>query len=64
MNIQILDGTTLTEVNATVEFYERLRALLKIKRVFGKNFVRVGRHHDGGYDLIFRWATGTGDLTT
>ena len=56
MNIQILDGKSFTEVNASLEYYERLRALLKIKRVVGKNFVRVGRHHDGGYLMVDNFA--------
>lgn len=58
MNIQIVDGTTLTEVNVNLEYYERLRALLKVKRVVGKNFVRVGRHHDGDYLMVDNFAGG------
>ena len=58
MNIQIFDGTTLMEVNTSLEYYERLRSLLKIKRVVGKNFVRVGRHTDGGYVMVDNFAGG------
>ena len=40
------------KLNATQEFYERLRALLTIKKVIGKNFVRLGKHNDGGYLMV------------
>ena len=56
MNIAYYRDGALTEVNANLEYYERLRALLKIKRVVGKNFVRVGKHNDGGYLMVDNFA--------
>lgn len=44
--------------NATREYYELLRSRLKIKKVVGKNFVRVGRHNDGGYIMVDNFTAG------
>ncbi|MBR2518328.1 MAG: FkbM family methyltransferase [Selenomonadaceae bacterium] len=52
MNITYFDKSCLRKINVNFEFYERLRSLLKIKRVVGKNFVRVGKHNDGGYIMV------------
>lgn len=52
MNITYFDKGCLGKINVDIEFYERLRSLLKIKRVVGKNFVRVGKHNDGGYIMV------------
>ena len=46
------------KLNATQEFYERLRALLTIKKVIGKNFVRLGKHNDGGYIMVDNFSAG------
>ena len=40
------------KANATASYYEQLRALLTVKKVIGKNFVRVGKHNDGGYIMV------------
>lgn len=42
----------LENLNITPEYYELLRSLLKIKKIVGKNFVRIGNHNDGGYLMI------------
>ena len=42
----------LLKINITPEYYEQLSALLKIKRVVGKDFVRLGRPNDGGYIMV------------
>lgn len=52
MNVTFFDFTKITKINATQEYYERLRSRLKIKRVVGKNFVRIGRQYDGGYIMV------------
>ncbi len=40
------------QFNVMPEYYERLRSLLKIKRIVGKNFIRFGRANDGGYIMV------------
>ena len=40
------------KINATKEYYELLRSRLKIKKIVGKNFVRIGKHNDGGYIMV------------
>lgn len=40
------------KLNMSVKYYELLRSLLKIKRIVGKNFVRIGKHNDGGYLMV------------
>lgn len=52
MNITYFDFNQLVEVNATAEYYARLRARLKIKKIVGKNLVRVGKANDGGYIMV------------
>lgn len=52
MNFTFFDFRAPIKVNTTLEYYELLRSILKIKRVTGKNFVRIGRPHDGGYIMV------------
>lgn len=40
------------EINLIPEYYEALRARLKLKKIVGKNFVRLGRNFDGGYIMV------------
>ena len=42
----------LEQINTNVEYYERLRSALKIKKIIGKNFIRFGRANDGGYIMV------------
>lgn len=58
MNIKYFIADRLTTLNLDAEFYDNFRSLLKIKRVVGKNFIRVGRHHDGGYVMVDNFAGG------
>lgn len=52
MNITYYDFNSLTKINTTPEYYNRLRSRLKIKKVVGKNFVRLGKANDGGYIML------------
>lgn len=52
MNITYFDFNSLIKVNAMPEYYDILRSILKIKRVIGKNFVRIGKANDGGYIAV------------
>lgn len=54
MNIALFNPrrSLLNKINTTTEYYELLRSLLTIKKVVGKNFVRLGRHNDGGYVMV------------
>lgn len=52
MNVTYFDFNALTKINATPEYYERLRWSLKIKKIVGKNFVRLGKENDGGYIMV------------
>lgn len=60
MNITLtyLNANLMLKLNATQEYYERLRSSLKIKKIIGKNFVRVGKKNDGGYTLIDNFKSG------
>ena len=40
------------KVNPTASYYEQLRSRLTVKKVVGKNFVRIGKHNDGGYITV------------
>ena len=68
MNISIckacsVDGKTiyfLEKINATPGYYELLRDRLKIKKIVGKNFVRLGRAYDGGYVMVDNFNTSSG----
>ncbi|MBE8951134.1 MAG: FkbM family methyltransferase [Quinella sp. 3Q1] len=40
------------KINVIPEYYELLRERLKVKKIIGKNFVRVGRASDGGYVMV------------
>ena len=40
------------QLNANQKYYELLRERLKIKKVVGKNFVRLGKPNDGGYIMV------------
>ena len=40
------------KANATASYYEQLRSRLTVKKVVGKNFVRIGKHNDGGYIMV------------
>ena len=40
------------EINVNPEYYKELRRRLKVKKIIGKNFIRLGRHHDGGYIMV------------
>ena len=40
------------ELNVNQKYYELLRERLKIKKVVGKNFVRLGKPNDGGYVMV------------
>lgn len=59
MNITLLDIKNHSEIelNTTPEYYEHLRLLLTIKKVVGKNFLRIGNPHDGGYILVDNFHT-------
>ena len=52
MNITYFDFNQRVDVNATTEYYELLRERLKIKKLVGKNLVRVGKANDGGYIMV------------
>ena len=52
MNITYFNFNSLTKVNTTLEYYNLLRSRLKIKKVVGKNFVRLGKANDGGYIML------------
>ena len=52
MNITYFDFHSLLKFNTTLEYYEWLRSELKIKKVVGKNFVRIGKVNDGGYVMV------------
>ena len=52
MNITFYDFNQLVKVNTMVEYYESLRARLHMKKLVGKNLVRVGRANDGGYIMV------------
>ena len=52
MNITYFDFNSLGKINVTAEYYERLRERLKIKKLVGKNLVRVGKANDGGYIMV------------
>ena len=39
-------------INFNPEYYELLRERLKIKRVVGENFIRLGKANDGGYIMV------------
>lgn len=52
MNVTYFDFRVPIKFNATLEYYEMLRSMLKIKRIVGKNFVRLGKANDGGYIMI------------
>lgn len=58
MNVIYFDFRQLLKLNTTQEFYERLRTLLKIKKIIGKNFVRLGKHNDGGYIMVDNFTAG------
>ena len=42
----------LEKINVTPEYYEQLRLRLKIKKIVGKNFIRIGKSNDGGYIMV------------
>ena len=48
------------QINVVPEYYGLLRERLKVKRVLGKNFVRVGRKSDGGYVMVDNFNTSGG----
>ena len=52
MNITYFDFHSLLKFNTTLEYYKRVRSYLKIKKVVGKNFVRIGKVNDGGYVMV------------
>ena len=52
MDIIYQSPKLMLNINATPEYYEQLRKLLTIKKVVGKNFVRLGRENDGGYVMV------------
>lgn len=52
MNIMFFDFQSSYKINATIEYYERLRYALRIKKLVDKNFVRLGRPYDGGYIMV------------
>lgn len=66
MNLTFFDFKAPIKINTTLEYYELLRSMLKIKRVAGKNFIRIGRPHDGGYIMVdnFNMPWGGGVLPT
>ncbi len=45
------------QLNVNQKYYELLREQLKIKKVVGKNFVRLGDPHDGGYVMVDNFKT-------
>lgn len=40
------------KINLIPEYYEALREQLKVKKIVGKRFVRLGRNFDGGYIMV------------
>lgn len=52
----------LEQINTNVEYYERLRSALKIKKVIGKNFIRFGRANDGGYIMVNNFNSSEGGI--
>ena len=53
MNITFFNPkSSISKINVTQEYYERLRSRLTIKKIVGKNFVRLGKHNDGGYIMV------------
>jgi len=52
MNITYFDFNSLVKINTTLEYYDWLRSELKIKKVVGKNFIRIGKANDGGYVMV------------
>ena len=59
MNITFFNPkSSVSKVNVKQEYYERLRSRLTIKKVVGKNFVRIGKHNDGGYIMVDNFQNG------
>lgn len=53
MNITFFDFRLPTvKLNVNQEYYDGLRARLKIKQIINKNFVRIGKANDGGYIMV------------
>ena len=59
MNVTFFDFNSLTKVNVTLEYYEYLRSQLKIKKLLGKNFIRLGKSNDGGYIMVDSFKNGS-----
>ena len=64
MNINVCKprNNLLFKINITPEYYEQLGALLKIKKIVDKNFVRLGRPNDGGYVMVDNFNVSGGDI--
>lgn len=58
MNVTYFNFKSTTKFNATLEYYERLRFALRIKKIVGKNFVRLGKQNDGGYIMVDNFQNG------
>lgn len=52
MNVTYFNQNFGLKFNASQEYYEWLRSILRIKKIVGKNFVRFGRPYDGGYIMV------------
>lgn len=56
MNVTYFNFNYGLKLNVAQEYYTWIRSLLKIKKVVGKNFVRFGKHNDGGYIMVDNFA--------
>lgn len=53
MNITVFNPfSALTKINTTASYYEQLRSQLTVKKIVGRDLIRVGRHNDGGYIMV------------
>ena len=53
MNINVFNpNSAQIKVNTVADYYGLLRALLTVKKIVGKNLIRVGKHNDGGYIMV------------
>lgn len=47
-------------LNMTLEYYSKLKKILRIKRAKNVEFIRVGRQNDGGYVMADSFLMGGG----
>lgn len=55
-------ASILEKINVNLEYYKALRERLKIKKIVGKNFVRLGRPNDGGYIMVNNFSVSGGGI--